>query len=126
MPESISSQLLKVKEIGNDNYQKLRRERFIEKVVQLSDTIHRTNLKSFSTIHEKSVQLKKTAKVNKKEEAHMKRVLEIAKERGWMMDEFQYDVCAVSPLFDDERLMTKSVKRELVQELEAHLSADDP
>jgi len=38
-------------EIGKKAYETLRRARFVEKSVRFSSTIHRTNLKSFLTIH---------------------------------------------------------------------------
>ena len=127
MSEDIREQLLNVERIGNDTYEKLRRERYIEKTVRLSDTIHRTNLKTFAAIHKNSFPHKGKAKLNKREDAQMKRTLEIAKIRGRTMEELlQYDVCTTSPLFDDEGLMTKPIKSEIVHELEAHLSDQDP
>ena len=91
--EDIREQLLNVERIGNDTYEKLCRERYIEKTVRLSDTIHRTNLKTFAAIHKNSFPHKGKAKLNKREDAQMKRTLEIAKKRGRTMEELlQYDV----------------------------------
>ena len=57
----------------------------------------------------------------------MIRLFDIAKERGRSMDELlQYDVCSTSPLFDEEGLMTKATKSQIVQELEKHLDEDCP
>jgi len=43
------------------------------------------------------------------------------------MDELlQYDVCSTLPLFDEEGLMTKATKSQIVQELEKHLGEDCP
>jgi hypothetical protein len=82
MSENIREQLLNVERIGNDAYKKHRRERYIEKTVRLSDTIHRTNLKTFAAIRKDSIPHKGKAKLNKREDYQMKRTLEIAKERG--------------------------------------------
>ncbi|KAK7082909.1 hypothetical protein SK128_000095, partial [Halocaridina rubra] len=57
----------------------------------------------------------------------MKRTLEIVKERRLTVGELlQYDVATTSPLFDDEGLMTKSIKSDIVHELEGNLSDQDP
>ena len=128
MSEDIRIQLLNVEKIGNDAFQKYRIERHIEKTVRLSGAIHRNKLKTFSTIRtdKESVQQKGKRKVDKMEDAYMKRTLEIAK-HAWTMDvPLQYDVSAKFPLFDNERLMKKPVKSEIVHELESYLSADDP
>lgn len=127
MSEEIRQQLLNVEKIGSKAYEKLRTERYIKKTVRLSDTIHRTNLKNFASVHKESNVHKGKAKVQKCEDAKMKRTIEIAKERGRTMDELlQYDVSTVSPLFDNEGVMRKSVKSEIVHELESNLSEQDP
>ena len=127
MPENIREQLLNVERIGSVAYNKLRRERYIDKAVRLSNTIHRTNLKTFTAVHKDTVPSKGNTKCNKREDAGMKRTLEIAKERGYTMEELlQYDVSPKSPLFDYEGLMTKPVKSEMVHELEAKLKENDP
>ena len=51
MSDDIRSQLLLVMEIRTKAYETLRKERFVEKSVRLSSTIHRTNLKTFLSIH---------------------------------------------------------------------------
>ena len=57
----------------------------------------------------------------------MIRLFDTAKERGRSMDELlQYDMCSTSPLFDEEGLMTKATKSQIVQELEKHLDEDCP
>jgi len=48
MMEEISSHLLNVDVIGLTAYQKFREQRFCTKTVCLSDTIHRTNVKTFA------------------------------------------------------------------------------
>ncbi|KAJ8039008.1 hypothetical protein HOLleu_16589 [Holothuria leucospilota] len=50
MSDDIRSQLLSVMEIGTKAYETLRKERFVEKSVRFSSTIHRTNLKTFLSI----------------------------------------------------------------------------
>ena len=100
-----------MEKIGSEKYQKLRTDRYLEKTARLSDTIHRTNLKTFASIHKVDNSNNGKAKLKKSKDAEMKRTLEIAKERGLTMDELlQYDVATTSPLFDHEGLMTNSIK----------------
>ena len=56
--DDIRSHLLSVVDIGTKAYETLRKERFVEKSVRFSSTIHHTNLKIFLNIH-------KTEKENK-------------------------------------------------------------
>ena len=65
MTEDISSQLLNVEGIGLTAYEKFRNERFCTKTVRLSDTIHRTNLKTFASVHKPS----DSKKVSKKHQS---------------------------------------------------------
>ena len=96
--------------------------------VRLSETIHRTNLRTFASIHKAPAASKKgTVKSSRREDAQMIRLFDTAKERGRSMDELlQYDVCSTLPLFDEEGLMTKATKSQIVQELEKHLGEDCP
>jgi len=111
----------------NDSYQKLRSERFLERTHSIFDTIHRTNLKTFASVHSSVVQQKGKGKTTKKEDALIKRSLDIAQERGRTTDELlQYAVSAKSPLFDDEGFMTKAVKSEFAHVVESYLKEDDP
>jgi len=91
------------KKIGNDSYQKLRSERFLEMTHSIFDAIHRTNLKTFASVHLMVVLQKGKGKTTKKEDALIKRTLDIAKEWERTVDQWlQYDVSAKSPLFDDK------------------------
>ena len=97
-------QLLNVEKIGNDSYQKLPSERFLERTHSIFDTIHRTNLITFASVHSTVVQQKGKGKMSKKEDALIKRTLDITKEWGRTVNELlQYDASAKSPL-----LMTKA------------------
>ena len=126
MSDDIRSQLLSVKEIGKNTYETLRRERFLEKSVRFSSTIHQTNLKSFLTIHKPEKENTVTSSGKKKEDAQMRRSIEVARARGRNMEELlQYDVSPTSYLFDQEGLMTKLQKSTLIQDLEANLTSDD-
>ena len=124
MTEEIRSQILSVKEIGAKKYSEFRRERFVMKSKRLSDTIHRTNLKTFNSIRtDKSQTPKKTAK---KKYAYAQKVLDIARVRNCDMKEiFAYDLQPSSSLLDEEGLMTKPQKSLLCHELEKSISPED-
>ena len=49
--EDISDQLLYVEGIGKRAYEKLQEEKLCKETARLSDTIHRTNLKTFGSVH---------------------------------------------------------------------------
>ncbi|KAG1696934.1 Alpha-N-acetylgalactosaminidase [Nymphon striatum] len=127
MTGEIRKQLLGVNEIGTAAYEKFRRERFVEKSVRLSSTIHRTNLKTFLSIKEKTNTKEKGGKaLNTRKQSHQHRAIEIARARGKSMEDLlQYDVRTSSYLFDSEGMMKKAVKSSLVQELEKTLTKED-
>jgi len=56
VPDDVRDQLLNVERIRNDSYQKLWSERFLERTHSIFDTIHRTNLKTFASVHSTVVQ----------------------------------------------------------------------
>jgi len=123
----VRDQLLNVEKIGNDSYQKLPSERFLERTHSIFDTIHCTNLKTFASVHSTVIQQKGKGKTSKKEDALIKRTLDITKEWGRTVDELlQYDVSTKSPLFDDKGFMTKAVKSDIVHIVESYLKEDDP
>ena len=125
MSDDIRSQLLSVKEIGTKAYETLRKERFVEKSVRLSSTIHRTNLKTFLSIHKSKKESKGKSSGKKKVDAQMRQTIEVARARGKNIQELlQYDVSSTSYLFDLEGLMTKPQKNTLVQDLETKLTND--
>ena len=65
-------------------------------------------LKTFASVNSTVVQQKGKGKTSKKEDALIKRTLDITKEWGRTVDELlQYDVSAKSPLFDDKGFMTR-------------------
>ena len=66
---------------------KLWKERFVEKSVRLSQTIHRTNLKTFLTIHKTSKTQKSIRISSQKQNKHQMRVIETARSRGRTMEE---------------------------------------
>ena len=126
MSDDIRSQLLSVMEIGTKAYETLRKERFVEKSVRFSSTIHRTNLKAFLSIHKHEKENKGKSSGKKKEDAQIRRSTEIARARGRTMEElFQYDVSSTSYLFVEDLTMTKPQKSALVQDLETKLTNDD-
>jgi len=126
MSDDIRSSLLSVIDIGTKAYETLRKERFVEKSVRFSSTIHRTNLKTFLSIRKPEKQSKGKSSGKKKEDAQMRRSIEVARARGRSMEELlQYDVSSTSYLFDEKGLITKPQKSALVQDLEAKLTKDD-
>lgn len=126
MTDDIRSELLSVMEIGTEAYETLRKERFVEKSVRFLSTIHRTNLKTFLSIHKPEKENKGKSSGKKKKDAEMMRSIEVARARGRTMEELlQYDVSSNLYLFDNEGLMAKPQKSALVQELESKLTTDD-
>ena len=126
MPDDIRSQLLSGMETGTKAYEALRKERFVEKSVRVSSTIHRTNLKTFLSIHKHEKENKGKSSGKKKEDAQMRCSTEIACARGRTMEElFQYDVSSTSYLFVEDLTMTKPLKSALVQDLETKLTNGD-
>lgn len=126
MSDEIRSQLLSVIEIGTKAYETMRKERFVEKSVRFSSTLHRTNLKTFLSLHKPEKGNKGKSCGKKKEDAQMMRSIEVTRARGRTMEELlQYDVSSTSYLFDQEGLMTKPQKSALVQDLETKLTNDD-
>ena len=122
MPEDIRKDMLNAVEKGKEKYLAFRRERFIEKSARISSTLHGTNLKPMKSIRTKP---HKTIQTTLKAMNIAERNVEIARERGLKTDILlKYDV--PSPLlFDDEGIMTKPTKSQLVQELEVHLKPED-
>ena len=123
MHEDIRKDMLNAVEKGKEKYLAIRRERFIEKSARISSTIHRTSLKPMKSIHTKP---QKTIKTTLKGMNIAERNIEIARERGLKTENLlKYDVVPSPLLFDDEGIMTKPTKSQLVQELEIHLKPED-
>ena len=125
--DDIRKQLLNAESIGKTAYEIFRKERFSTKEVRISATIHRTNLKTFASLHQPSkFSGKYQQKSAHREDAHLYRMLDVAKERGHSMEELlQYDICSASYLFDEDGLMTTTTKSSLVHELEKQLKTGD-
>ena len=102
-------------EKGKERYETFHRERIINKTMKLSDTIHRLNLKTMITIRNKP---KKTTKkvirgINMTEKA-----IEVARDRGLTTEDLlTYEVASSTMLSDDEGLMIKPKKSQLIHEL---------
>ena len=82
MPDDIRNQLLSVMEIETKAYETLRKERFVEKSVRFSSTIHWTNLKTFLSIHKHEKENKGKSSGTKKEDAQIRHSTDVAHARG--------------------------------------------
>ena len=86
--------------IGSEVCSKLRQERYIDKSLKLSDTIHRTNIKGFHMI-QKKLSEQKTKKKKGAGPAY-KRMVDITIARGIPMKELlHYGVSQEEYLFDE-------------------------
>lgn len=118
--------MLHVRDIGLSSYEKLRKERFLDKTTRLFETIHRTNLKTFSSIHKPGQAQMASGKSSTYRDGQMQKVLEVARARGTSMEELlRYDVSSSSPLFDEDGFMTNATKSDIVKEMEQYLNGDD-
>jgi hypothetical protein len=125
MPEEIRTQLLTFKQLSSAKYRAFRDERFVLKTKRLSDTIHRTNLKTFNSIRTDQ-KLHHPKKTVQKKFAYAQKIIDTARVRECDMKEvFRYDLIPSSGLLDAEGLMTKPLKSSLCHELEKSLSSDD-
>jgi len=79
MTEEIRSQILNVTEIGKTAYHQLRAERFVEKSVRFSSPIHRTNLKTFSSLHKTTKEIEEKSSKKRKERNEMTRAIDVAR-----------------------------------------------
>lgn len=119
MPEDIRNQLLGVIEIGRAAYVKLRKECLVEKSIRFSEPIHRTNLRTFHSIHKPVKCGKGSRKLSKTTDQRcQQRVIEVARDRGIPIEELlQYDLTTSSYLFYCMGMMKKSAKSSLVSEI---------
>ena len=126
MTSEIRHDLLSVQEKGLELYTAYHRERFVERSKRLSDTIHRTNIKNFQSIHSQKKADQTSKKGQKKEFSQVQKVLDLARERKYDSKELlKYDLIPSTYLFDSEGLMNKPQKSSLGIELEKTLSAAD-
>ena len=91
--------------------------------LKLNETIHRLNLKTMISIKDKPTKAKKKMirEMNVAEKS-----IEIAHDRGLGTEHLlKYDVVPSPMLFDDDQLMTKPEKSQLIPEQEDKLKSDD-
>ena len=123
MTDNIRKDMLSALKKGEERYLEFRKERLVEKTARISSTIHRANLKTMKTIHNKQ---QKTIRSTVREMNIAERNIEIARERGLKTEDLlQYDVVPSPVLFDNEGMMTKPAKSLLIKELEANLKPED-
>ena len=92
MPDDIRHDLLAMKENGDNNYQKFRKERYIDKAVPLSSVIHRVNIKTFASVTHAS-RVTDKVKRDKKSISQGQKMIDLARVRGYDMKEvFKYDL----------------------------------
>lgn len=100
----------------------------MEKTKRLCEVIHRNNVKTFASAEGKKASApKKKQTQDKKALGTAQKQLDIARVRGYdAHDVFKYDLVQSSYLFSDEDgLMKKPTKHELVKELEGSITAGD-
>ena len=101
----IRNQILEAPTIGYDRYIKRRGDRFVTK--KNKDRISRANLKTMKYLH-KTNHFKKstTKKSTRKECGAIQKMVDIAKSRGYTMEELlAYDITGNSPLSGDDGFM---------------------
>jgi hypothetical protein len=126
MPDDVRHDLLAMKENGDNNYQKFRKERYIDKAVPLSSVIHRVNIKTFASVTHAS-RVTDKVKRDKKSISQGQKMIDLARVRGYDMKEvFKYDLVESSYLFDENGLMTPAHDKYLLgKELESNLKHED-
>ena len=98
----------------------------MEKTKRLSETINRHNVKTFANAERKKISIKKIKQKQEKELGVAQKLLDIARVHGYDTQEvFTYDLVKTDYLFDEDGLMKKPTKHELVRELELNITADD-
>ena len=123
MTEEIRKDVLNASEIGKKKYEAFHSDRIIKKKMKLNETIHRLNLKTMISIKDKPT---KTKKKMIREMNVAEKTIEIACDRGLGTEDLlKYDVVPSPMLFDDDQLMTKPEKSQLIRELEDKLKSDD-
>lgn len=78
MPEVISNQVLGVIEIVCTAFVKFRKERLVEKSIRFSEPIHRTNLRTFHSIHKPVKCGKGSTKLSQTKDQHCQQHIEVA------------------------------------------------
>jgi hypothetical protein len=110
-------------EKGKQKYKDFHQDRFINKTTPLRDTIHRGNTKNMLSIRNKP---KKTTKKVIRAMNMTEKSIEVARDRGIGTDVLLgYDVVPSPLLFNDDGLMTKPEKSQLVRDLEETLKPEE-
>lgn len=126
MPQEIRNDLLQFDATCKTLYETFRTERFVTRQRSISDTIHRRNLKTFKSNTAAKHTRQTKAKENKKQLAETQKIFDIARVRGYdLQDLLTYDLIDINYLFDSEGLMVKPNKSDLCHELEKLLDAKD-
>lgn len=127
MSTEIRNNLLQFESNSRTKYETYRTERFITKQRSIFDTIHRTNLKTCSSMKpEKSQNHQRRDRGAKKQLAETQKIFDIARVREYDMKHLlRFDLIDSSYLFDGDGLMNKPNKSDLCNELEKQLDKTD-
>ena len=126
MTDGIRQSLLNMKSTGTELYTQFRKDRYIQKIVKISATIHRYRLKTFKDINgeEKTAAAKK--KDVKKELSEAQKLIDLARVRDYDIKKLlEYDLVSTNYLFDEKGFMTDPHKSTLLTELETKLVQTD-
>ena len=92
MTEEIRKDLLHVQKIWSDLYSTFRKK-IHKKVKRLSDTIHRNNLKTFTSIRTEKKAIESKKKEKKKKSSQAQKLMELARVSGFDTKElFKHDL----------------------------------
>ena len=123
MSTDIRNEILNAVSKGKEKYLSLRKNRFLTKTQRITNSIHRTNLKTMNTARSKA---QNTVKKVVKEINIVGRTLEIVRDRGLTTEDLlKCDVVPSPLLFDEDGMMTKPTKSVLVKEMETHIEPED-
>ena len=126
MSDDTREDLLNVQDKASMLYSTFRDKRYVSKTDSISSTISRYKLKTFKDL-DRCKKSKAAIKIDlSKSVATAQKSVDLARVRGYDLEKLlKFDLIPSSYLFEKDQLMTKPVKRTLVQELEKELSADD-
>ena len=121
VPQEVTDRFIGFSSHGKNEYENFRRERFIDKYKNLSDTIHKVNLPIFSSVEPKTKTISQNIRSLTKLEKAQKHY-GIARSRGIPIKNIlHFDLTMQSCLFTDADLTEKPNKYEIVKELEKNL-----
>ena len=122
----VKDDLLNVIEIGQAKYASFRKDKLINKIIGISDTIDRTNLKTFKNIQQNQKEVLSQKRRKSKDYGYVQRLINIAVSRGYQMkDILSYDITPPLKLVEDTGYMIKATKHELVIEQQKYLLPGD-